>query len=76
MVVNSDHKYTFFKKTRDAYPVISKLTKEKLYESSKRFFSHNFQTLLKHFCLMISETEELLFFTFLLIENMFFESTR
>ncbi|KAI1716457.1 zinc-finger of RNA-polymerase i-specific TFIIB, rrn7 domain-containing protein [Ditylenchus destructor] len=64
------------KKTNSAQPVISSGATSNIFRSSKRFFSTNFATLLNHLAITVGETEDLLYFAFILCEALFLEKKR
>lgn len=54
-------------------PVIAKQSLFAIYESSKEFFSKTFSDLLLNLATIVGDTEEMLFFIFLVVETMLFE---
>lgn len=60
-------------KTQYGTPVILKQTLSAIIESSRVFFSKTFADLLLHFAIILGDTEEMLFFTFLMIESLLFD---
>ncbi|KAI1724311.1 zinc-finger of RNA-polymerase i-specific TFIIB, rrn7 domain-containing protein [Ditylenchus destructor] len=64
------------KKTTLAQPVISSGATSNIFRSSKRFLSSNFATLLNHLTITVGETEDLLYFAFILCEALFLERKR
>uniref|UniRef100_A0A915CMH0 Large ribosomal subunit protein uL18 n=1 Tax=Ditylenchus dipsaci TaxID=166011 RepID=A0A915CMH0_9BILA len=76
LLVRPEVNFQNVRRSVEAHPVISSGMTKKLLSSDKRFFSRNFATLLRHFAITVCETEELLLFSFLMSECLFFDHFR